>query len=127
MRLNSTLALAGPHASLIALPGAAGRCACDEIPMRPISAPVPLENWRPNRKLGRTNPLFGPRDAYFNKFLEELPLRDLLLAPLNMRAHPASDSPLEFQRVTGAEALQLEGRALCRRNVNDNSNSERLR
>jgi hypothetical protein len=34
--------------------------------------------------------------------------------------------PLEFQRGTGA-ALQPEARALCRRNVNGNSNSERLR
>ena len=58
--------------------------------------------------------------------LEELPLRDLLLAPLNMQAHPASDSPLEFQRGTEA-ALQSEARALCRRIVNGNSNSERLR
>jgi hypothetical protein len=49
---------------------------------------------------------------------------DLLLPPLNLQAHPASDSPLNFQRGRdGAEAL----RALCRRNVNDNSHSEQLR
>jgi hypothetical protein len=40
--------------------------------------------------------LFGP-----DLLLQELPLRDLLLAPLNMQTHPASDSPLEFQRRDG--------------------------
>ena len=69
---------------------------------------LPDERRRVKRKGLRLPSLFAP-----DLLLEQLPLRDLLLAPLSMQAHPASDSPLEFQRGTGAEALQPECRALC--------------